>query len=89
MSELPSSKVDDSSQSRSSTFSETTGNSPSSNRSLHGEVLESAFPDEDEDTVTIQDLIDREEKLEEEASAVLGNSDEKNCTYPKVSRECK
>lgn len=46
---------------------------------------ESAFPDEDEDTITMLDVIEREDKLEEEASAVLGNSDEKNCTYPKVS----
>jgi E3 ubiquitin-protein ligase UBR7 len=49
----------------------------------------SAFPDEDEETITMQDVIEREEKLEEEASAVLGNSDEKNCTYPKgyISRQ--
>lgn len=46
---------------------------------------ESAFPDEDEETITMLDVIEREDKLEEEASAVLGNSDEKNCTYPKVS----
>lgn len=44
---------------------------------------ESAFPDEEEDTITMLDVIEREDKLEEEASAVLGNSDEKNCTYPK------
>lgn len=48
-------------------------------------VTESAFPDEDEETITMLDVIEREDKLEEEASAVLGNSDEKNCTYPKVS----
>lgn len=45
---------------------------------------ESAFPDEDEETITMLDVIEREDELEEEASAVLGNSDEKNCTYPKV-----
>lgn len=51
--------------------------------------VESAFPDEDEETITMIDVIEREEKLEEEASAVLGNSDEKNCTYPKgyISRQ--
>lgn len=38
---------------------------------------------EDEDTITMMDVIERENKLEEEASAVLGNSDEKNCTYPR------
>lgn len=47
------------------------------------EPIESAFPDEDEETITMLDVIEREDKLEEEASAVLGNSDEKNCTYPK------
>lgn len=45
--------------------------------------IESAFPDEDEETITMLDVIEREDKLEDEASAVLGNSDEKNCTYPK------
>lgn len=49
------------------------------------QLIESAFPDEDEETITMLDVIEREDKLEEEASAVLGNSDEKNCTYPKVS----
>ncbi|CAA3006454.1 E3 ubiquitin- ligase UBR7 [Olea europaea subsp. europaea] len=44
---------------------------------------ESAFPDEDEETITMLDVLEQEDKLEEEASAVLGNSDEKNCTYPK------
>lgn len=48
---------------------------------------DSAFPDEDEETITMLDVIEREDELEEEASAVLGNSDEKNCTYSKVSRE--
>lgn len=46
-------------------------------------VDSSAFPDEDEETITMLDVIEREDELEEEASAVLGNSDEKNCTYPK------
>lgn len=48
-------------------------------------VSESAFPDEDEETITMLDVIEREDKLEQEMSAVLGYSDEKNCTYPKVS----
>lgn len=47
------------------------------------QVESSAFPDEDEETITMLDVIEREDKLEEEASAVLGFSDEKNCTYPK------
>lgn len=61
--------------------------SQSSNNEDQGpsQPTESAFPDEDEETITMLDVIEREDKLEEEASAVLGNSDEKNCTYPKVS----
>lgn len=60
--------------------------SQSSNNEESGpsQHVESAFPDEDEETITMLDVIEREDKLEEEASAVLGNSDEKNCTYPKV-----
>jgi len=52
-------------------------------------VESSAFPDEDEETITMLDVIEREDKLEDEASAVLGFSDEKNCTYPKgyISRQ--
>lgn len=53
-------------------------------RGESSQPVESAFPDEDEETITMLDVIEREDKLEEEASAVLGNSDEKNCTYPKV-----
>lgn len=52
--------------------------------STSSQPIESAFPDEDEETITMLDVIERQDKLEEEASAVLGNSDEKNCTYPKV-----
>ena len=52
-------------------------------------IESSAFPDEDEETITMLDVIEREDKLEDEASAVLGFSDEKNCTYPKgyISRQ--
>lgn len=60
------------------------GGESSQNEPTTSQVSESAFPDEDEDTITMLDVIEREDKLEEEASAVLGNSDEKNCTYPKV-----
>lgn len=56
----------------------------STSEDANAEPIESAFPDEDEETITMLDVIEREDKLEEEASAVLGNSDEKNCTYPKV-----
>ena len=57
--------------------------SQSSCNEPNSQPIESAFPDEDEETITMLDVIEREDKLEEEASAVLGNSDEKNCTYPK------
>jgi E3 ubiquitin-protein ligase UBR7 len=61
--------------------SQSSNNEPASSSSQ--QPNESAFPDEDEETITMLDVIEREDKLEEEASAVLGNSDEKNCTYPK------
>lgn len=61
------------------------GESSQNDQPTTSQPSESAFPDEDEDTITMLDVIERESKLEEEASAVLGNSDEKNCTYPKVS----
>lgn len=61
------------------------GELPGSSNEHELQPEESAFPDEDEETITMLDVIERENELEEEASAVLGNSDEKNCTYPKVS----
>lgn len=64
---------------------EYSGSQSSSNneRTSQQPAGESAFPDEDEETITMMDVLEREDKLEEEASAVLGNSDEKNCTYPR------
>ncbi|XP_064487747.1 putative E3 ubiquitin-protein ligase UBR7 [Ornithodoros turicata] len=35
----------------------------------------------DENSLTLQDILDEEEELEEDANAVLGGSDDKNCTY--------
>lgn len=35
--------------------------------------------------VTMMDVLQEEEQIEEDANAVLGASDEKNCTYSKVS----
>lgn len=35
----------------------------------------------DENSMTLQDILDEEEELEEDANAVLGGSDDKNCTY--------
>uniref|UniRef100_A0A023GKE4 Putative e3 ubiquitin-protein ligase ubr7 n=1 Tax=Amblyomma triste TaxID=251400 RepID=A0A023GKE4_AMBTT len=48
------------------------GSAPSTSIDLH-----------DEDSVTLQDLLDEEQELEEDADAVLGGSDDKNCTYDK------
>lgn len=36
---------------------------------------------QDENSVTLQDLLDEEQELEDDANAVLGGSDDKNCTY--------
>ena len=36
---------------------------------------------EEEDPVTMLDVLQDEESLEEDAKAVLGNADDKNCTY--------
>ena len=38
----------------------------------------------DADTVTMIDVLEEEEELEENAFAVLGGSDDKHCTYYKV-----
>lgn len=35
--------------------------------------------------VTMMDVLQEQQDFEEDANAVLGASDDKNCTYPKVS----
>lgn len=40
--------------------------------------------EEDGQVLTMVDVLEEEQKLEEDANAVLGASDEKNCTYSKV-----
>lgn len=40
---------------------------------------------EEENSVTMLDVLREESQLEEDACAVLGASDDKNCTYNKVS----
>lgn len=37
-----------------------------------------------EDVLSMVDVLKEENDLEEEANAVLGDSDDQNCTYPKV-----
>ena len=38
-----------------------------------------------EDVLSMVDVLKEENDLEEEANAVLGDSDDQNCTYPKVN----
>jgi hypothetical protein len=40
---------------------------------------------ETEDTVSFVDVLEREQELEENANAVLGACDDKNCSYSLVS----
>ena len=37
--------------------------------------------EDEEETVTMDEVLQEEESLEADAKAVLGNSDDKNCTY--------
>ena len=39
---------------------------------------------EDENSVTMLDVLQEENQLEEDANAVLGAADDKNCTYNEV-----
>lgn len=39
---------------------------------------------EEEKSVTMLDVLQEENQLEEDANAVLGASDDKNCTYSEV-----
>lgn len=44
-------------------------------------IVQAVNNDEDEDTITLNDYIEEEAKLADDALAVLGPSDDKNCTY--------
>ena len=48
-----------------------------------GQRLEHSY-DDDDDTLTMVDVLKEETKLEDDANAVLGASDAQNCTYPNV-----
>lgn len=49
--------------------------------------LTSKHKDEEEDGgITLVDVLEEEAQLEEDANAVLGGSDDKNCTYSSVWR---
>ena len=39
----------------------------------------------DEGIVSLQDVLEEDQWLEQTANAVLGDSDDTQCTYPKVS----
>lgn len=41
----------------------------------------------EENSVTMLDVLREENQLEEDACAVLGASDDKNCTYSQVTRK--
>lgn len=40
----------------------------------------------EEQTVSLVDVLEEDEELEEEASAVLAGSDSDHCSYPQVSK---
>lgn len=45
--------------------------------------------DGEEQVLSLQDVLDEDQQLEETANAVLGDSDDSQCTYQKVmAREC-
>jgi len=37
-----------------------------------------------EEVVSLQDVLEEDRQLEQDANAVLGDSDDSECTYPKV-----
>ena len=52
-----------------------------------GEVAKIMFSgDAENDEVSMVDVLDEDNELEAEANAVLGDSDDQNCTYDKVWR---
>lgn len=47
----------------------------------HGDRKEGGNEEEEEEPVTMLDVLHDEESLEQDAKAVLGSADDKNCTY--------
>lgn len=43
-----------------------------------------AFLEDEDSVVSIKDIVDEEQALQDTANAVLGDSDDTNCTYTKV-----
>lgn len=50
--------------------------------------LRMAANEGDEATVSLVDVLEEDEELENEASAVLAGSDPEKCSYPEVSSLC-
>lgn len=46
-----------------------------------------AANDGEEATVSLVDVLEQDEELENEASAVLGGSDSEKCSYPEVMHD--
>lgn len=44
------------------------------------------FVEDEDSVVSLKDIIEEETELQDTANAVLGDSDDTNCTYPKVKR---
>ena len=42
------------------------------------------IPVDEDSVVSIKDVVDEEQELQDTANAVLGDSDDTNCTYEKV-----
>ena len=42
--------------------------------------------EDDEGIVSLQDVLEEDQRLEQTANAVLGDSDDTQCTYSKVGR---
>jgi len=40
-----------------------------------------------EEVVSLQDVLEEDRQLEQDANAVLGDSDDSECTYPKVKNQ--
>lgn len=50
------------------------------------EPKSSTMADEEDSGITLIDVLEEEDQLEENANAVLGGSDDQNCTYALVMR---
>lgn len=53
---------------------------------MSAEGPQTSILDDEENSVTMLDVLQEENALEEDANAVLGAADDQNCTYNKVRR---